>query len=81
MKYKSWILKETKLLPVSNNYILADDMGKIKRRVQYIYECPYCHQTFACQLNNEMTFRKCRACNHPVSPYRGEIVNEVFVDE
>lgn len=77
---KRWILKEKQILPLSNT-ILANKNNEVLRKVNYIYECPYCHNTITCNLTNKLTIRKCRYCNNSVSPYKGEIIENIWIKE
>lgn len=77
-KYERWILKEKQLASLSDVEMVNDE-GNVLQKVNYVYECPYCHQTITCWLSNKLTIRKCRFCSHPVSPYQGEIVETMWV--
>lgn len=77
-KYMNWILKERNLAPLSN--IIMEDMnGNIRRRIYNTYECPYCRETITCM--NKLNIRKCRFCNHPVSPYKGDVTDIIYLPE
>lgn len=78
--YKEWILKEKAFVPLPD-VVNVDDDGNVLRKVNYVYECPYCHETITCRLSNKLTIRKCRFCNHSVSPYKGEIVDTIWIPE
>lgn len=77
-KYQSWILKERHLAPLSN-VTLHDTKGNVLRHIRNTYECPYCHKTVTPTATNRFDVRKCRYCNHPVSPYKGDITDTIFL--
>ena len=77
-KYLSWILHKRELAPLSN-IITSDANGNIRRIIYNTYECPYCHKTYKCTISNEFDVRKCRWCNHPVSPYKGDTTYEIWL--
>lgn len=79
MKYESWILKETKIVEYTELVETSDNEGKVKTRLLYVYECPHCHKTYSSGLSNKMTLRKCRYCNKPVSSYKGEIIDYIWL--
>ncbi len=79
-KYQSWILKERNLAPLTN-VITLDMNGNVRRRIYNTYECPYCHKTVTCTLTNKFNSRKCRYCNHPVSPYKGDTTDIIYLSK
>ena len=80
-KYQSWILNKRELAPLSNTAITLDINGNVRRHIYNTYECPYCHTTVTCTLTNKLDFRKCRYCHHPVSPYKGDITDIIYLPE
>lgn len=77
-KYPRWILKERKLKPLGN-VCLCDMNGNVVRTILNTYECPHCHNTYECCFTNKMDVRKCRWCNKPVSPYDGDITDQILL--
>ncbi len=80
IKYQSWMLNKRELAPLSN-VVTMNTEGNIRRRIYNTYECPYCHKTITCTLTNKFTMRKCRYCNHPVSPYKGDVTEIIYLPE
>ena len=79
-KYEQWILKERKLLPLGNTRLCNPD-GLYQRIIRNIYECPYCHAETYSALTNKCNSRKCRFCNHPVSPYTGDTTEQIWLPD
>ena len=79
-KYESWILRERKLLPLGNRRLCNED-GLFQRVIRNIYECPYCHKEIYSNFTNKCNSRKCRFCNHPVSPYKGDTTEQIWLPE
>lgn len=77
-KYLAWVLKEQKLAPLGN-VTTVNEKGYILRHIRNVYECPYCHRTYECILTNKFDIRKCRWCNHSVSPYKGDTTCEIWL--
>ena len=79
-KYQPWILKERNLAPLTNVITINAD-GNIRRHIRNTYECPYCHETYTCTMTNKFDVRKCRYCNHRVSPYKGDTTDIIYLPE
>lgn len=80
-KFLPWILKERKLLPLEN-VTLGDCKGNIQRKIKNIYECPYCHKEIEFLTNATAKLaRKCRFCNHNVSPFKGNVDDTIWLPE
>ena len=77
---KAWILKEVRLAPLTGVEIV-DANGNICRRLHHVYQCPYCGAVFVSTLGGKYKFRKCRQCNHQVSPCPDKITDIAYLPE
>lgn len=81
MKYESWILAKREVAADRSSFSIINNEGQKLRSIEYTYACPHCHKEYHCYLSNRLTFRKCRYCNQPVSPYQGEIIESAWMSD